>query len=70
MQNKPPSKNKTFDQLLTDLKKDAPNTTDEQHNALVNSMKLGAKIQRLQYLMYVDAGFTEEQALQLVSVKR
>ena len=67
MQNKPPSNNKTFDQLLTDLKKDSPNATEEQTNVLVNSMKLAAKIQRIQYLMYVDSGFTEEQALQLVS---
>ena len=67
MQNKPPSNNKSFDQLLTDLKKDSPNATEEQTNVLVNSMKLAAKIQRIQYLMYVDSGFTEEQALQLVS---
>ena len=67
MQNKPPSNNKTFDQLLTDLKKDSPNATEEQTNVLVNSMKLSAKLQRIQYLMYVDSGFTEEQALQLVS---
>jgi hypothetical protein len=61
----------SFDSLLNELKSAEPQYQNNPRlQAFGAVVKLTAKVNRLRYLAYVDAGFSEEQALYLVSQKQ
>ena len=61
----------SFEALLKELKSAEPQYQNNANlQALGAIVKLTAKVNRLRFLAYVDAGFTEGQALFLVSQKQ